>query len=253
MALVNRPFKVGGTTNYVDEVALGNTTILAAEVDDDLNTLYDEFNGNIDNANIKVGANIATSKLALDGGLQTGHYADGSVTLAKLAANSVDSSKIVDGSITGTDIDSETVTSDNLVPGATVPHQDRDEAASTNFTTESELMTLAAFTPADTASVMTVLVAASGQILFAAANTSVSMAMRLKRNGTTIRLVELTSLLWPAAASFSGVIVPWSLSIAFLDTAQTVAVTYSVTFEAVVTGTATVSLSDGDLAVVEHR
>jgi hypothetical protein len=41
-----------------------NTTIVSAQVNSDLDTLYAEFNGNIDNANIKSGAAIAASKIA---------------------------------------------------------------------------------------------------------------------------------------------------------------------------------------------
>ncbi len=41
-----------------------NTTAKSSEVDDDFNTIYDEFNGNIDNTNIKAGAGIIPSKIA---------------------------------------------------------------------------------------------------------------------------------------------------------------------------------------------
>lgn len=39
-------------------------TILAVEHNENFNTIYNEFNGNIDNANIKAGAGIVDSKLA---------------------------------------------------------------------------------------------------------------------------------------------------------------------------------------------
>lgn len=41
----------------------------AADVNTPINTIVNEFNGNIDNANIKSAAAIATSKIAADGGL----------------------------------------------------------------------------------------------------------------------------------------------------------------------------------------
>lgn len=59
----------------------------ASDVATPLNTIVSEFNGNIDNANIKTGAAIATSKLATDAGIVTGMLADGTVTSSKLAEN----------------------------------------------------------------------------------------------------------------------------------------------------------------------
>jgi hypothetical protein len=55
----------------------------ASDVASPLNTIVSEFNGNIDNANIKSGAAIATSKLASDAGIATGMIADAAVTVAK--------------------------------------------------------------------------------------------------------------------------------------------------------------------------
>lgn len=40
------------------------TTVVAAQVNDNENTIYNEFNGNIDNANIKAAAGIVDTKLA---------------------------------------------------------------------------------------------------------------------------------------------------------------------------------------------
>lgn len=66
-------------TNITD-----GTTADAADVNSQVNTIVSEFNGNIENANIKSGAAIATSKLATDAGISTGMIADGAVTYAKV-------------------------------------------------------------------------------------------------------------------------------------------------------------------------
>lgn len=52
----------------VPQVADGDTAE-ASDINTPVNTIADEFNGNIDNANIKSGAAIATSKLADDAGI----------------------------------------------------------------------------------------------------------------------------------------------------------------------------------------
>lgn len=61
------------------------TTADVADYNTPINTIVNEFNGNIDNANIKSGAAIATSKLADDAGIGTAKLADGGVTSRKLA------------------------------------------------------------------------------------------------------------------------------------------------------------------------
>ena len=59
------------------------TVIVAANLNSDYDAIYSEFNGNIDNANIKAGAGIDGAKLLAS-----------SVTAAQLANNSVTSAKI---------------------------------------------------------------------------------------------------------------------------------------------------------------
>lgn len=51
-----------GTVTRPNSFVAGNT-IVASEVNDDFNTLYNEFNGNIENSNIDAAAAIAASKI----------------------------------------------------------------------------------------------------------------------------------------------------------------------------------------------
>lgn len=53
MAVITKPFTF-----------TANTTIASAQVNSDFDTLYTEINGNLDNANIKSGAAISTSKIS---------------------------------------------------------------------------------------------------------------------------------------------------------------------------------------------
>lgn len=55
------------------------TTGDAADVNTPFNTIANEINGNLDNANIKSAAGIATSKIAADGGLTTSSVGAGFV------------------------------------------------------------------------------------------------------------------------------------------------------------------------------
>jgi hypothetical protein len=65
MAHIDRPGKTGGTTRYTTEVTAGFDLIRETEVDGDLDTIYGEFNGGIDDTNIRAGASIDYSKLDL--------------------------------------------------------------------------------------------------------------------------------------------------------------------------------------------
>lgn len=61
MGLISRATKAGsGTGNYAP-----NTTAKSSEVNVDVNTLFTEINGNLDDANIKSGADIDSSKIDL--------------------------------------------------------------------------------------------------------------------------------------------------------------------------------------------
>lgn len=59
MATIARGTKAGGSTNFNS-----GQTIDPAEVNTDLNTIYTEFNGNVENANVKAAAAIVLTKLA---------------------------------------------------------------------------------------------------------------------------------------------------------------------------------------------
>jgi hypothetical protein len=65
MAHVDRKPKAGGTTRYTSEVASGFDLIRETEVDRDFDDLYGEFNGGIDDTNIRDGASIDYAKLDL--------------------------------------------------------------------------------------------------------------------------------------------------------------------------------------------
>jgi len=69
-------------------------TIDVADYNTPVTTIVTEINGNLDNANIKTGAAIATSKLADDAGITTAKIADSNVTTAKLADSAVTGAKI---------------------------------------------------------------------------------------------------------------------------------------------------------------
>ena len=62
MGTIARGTKAGGGTNFNS-----GQTIDPAENNTDHNTMYTEFNGNIENVNVKAAAAIASSKIAFDG------------------------------------------------------------------------------------------------------------------------------------------------------------------------------------------
>jgi len=77
MAHVDRRPKAGGTTTYTTEVAAGFDLIRETEVDLDFSVIYGEFNGGIDDTNIREAASIDYSKLDLAGRIQPGDLAPG--------------------------------------------------------------------------------------------------------------------------------------------------------------------------------
>ena len=59
---INRPTKTFGGSSFINGV-----TPQASDFNGDVDTIYGEFNGNIDNNNLKVGAAIDASKINPDG------------------------------------------------------------------------------------------------------------------------------------------------------------------------------------------
>lgn len=141
MAIIARPNKTTGFPNY----ASGSTTILAAEVDSDLNTVYTDHNGNITNANIAGAANIATSKVAQDGGIVTAHLASNSVTNVKMADNAINTAELAALAVTAAKL-AVNATMVNFVSVA-VP-----SFSGIVTPTETQLFTLPSFTPRSTSS-----------------------------------------------------------------------------------------------------
>ncbi len=93
------------------------STADAADVVTPLNTIYNEFNGNIDNANIKSAAAIATSKLADDAGITTAKIGTDAVTAAKIDWASTGAN----GGIWWEELGRTTLNSTNATLSVTVP------------------------------------------------------------------------------------------------------------------------------------
>src|SRR5215469_4292539 len=93
MATIQRPTKQGNATTYQGKVAAGYTTILASEMDADLDLMYSAWNQGVDGSNIQPGVitgnmlapgAVGTRELQ-DGGVQTIDIGDGQVTNAKIS------------------------------------------------------------------------------------------------------------------------------------------------------------------------
>src|SRR5499427_309991 len=63
MAQIQRPTKQGNATTYQGKVAAGYTTILASEVDADIDLMYSAWNQGVDGSNIQPGV-ITGGKLS---------------------------------------------------------------------------------------------------------------------------------------------------------------------------------------------
>ena|SRR5437899_6905940 len=90
MAIITRPIKTGGGTDYV----AGNDE-LAAEFNADANTIYTDYNGNITDANCSLTMGLQGTKLAdAPNGIPTAKINDLAVTTAKLNDGSVTAIKL---------------------------------------------------------------------------------------------------------------------------------------------------------------
>jgi hypothetical protein len=96
MSIVTRAPKAGsGTENYAP-----NTTILSAEVNLDFNSLYDDYDGNVDSTNIRADS-ITGDRLAdSPNGITVNKLNDLIVTTVKIADGAVSTSKLADGAVT---------------------------------------------------------------------------------------------------------------------------------------------------------
>lgn len=92
MSHIVRPVKSGsGTTEYVP-----NTVILSAEVNADLDTIYDDYNGNITDFNISPSANIDPTKLnRATPWVGTADIVNNAVTSGKLAVGATYTNNVV--------------------------------------------------------------------------------------------------------------------------------------------------------------
>jgi hypothetical protein len=126
MALIVRPTKTGGNTQYTQEVAAGFKIIRAAEVDADLNLLYQTVNGGLDGANLvdgsvgtaELAANSVTTDKIAPGAVGTSDLGNGAVTNEKLASNAVTWEKIANNSINTAHLVDNAVTWNKIAPGS---------------------------------------------------------------------------------------------------------------------------------------
>jgi len=112
MAQIQRPTKQGNATTYQGKVAAGYTTILASEVDADIDLIYSAWNQGVDASNIQPGVitgnmlapgAVGTRELQ-DGGIQTVDIGDGQVTTPKIADGAVTTNKMAGGGVMGGDL-----------------------------------------------------------------------------------------------------------------------------------------------------
>lgn len=96
MGTIARGAKAAGGTNF----STGKGTILSGEVDNDFNTIYSDYNGNITNFNISGSAGITYGKLNLTNGLVTTDFTNLSVTGAKIADLTIAAGKLSPGAAT---------------------------------------------------------------------------------------------------------------------------------------------------------
>lgn len=175
-----RPNKTGGNQTYTAEVAGGNTTIKASEVDNDFLQLYTA----LDDSNILV-SSIATNRLRSDAGITIGMLGTDSVTTAKILNANVTQPKLSTDSVTTAKIVDANVTQPKLAIAVTVigtPAQTTTLLA-TSITTSvtTSILQLGPFTPRSTAPVFV-----SGGIHYTVTlNTANSTAQNV--NGLTLQ------------------------------------------------------------------
>ena len=98
MSQITRPTKQGGATTYQGKVGAGYTTILASEMDADLDTIYSAWNTGVDGSNIRPG--VITGGMLAPGAVGSRELADGGVATVDLADAAVTTPKLADGAVT---------------------------------------------------------------------------------------------------------------------------------------------------------
>ena len=233
MGLIARPPKEGGFLTYVEKVQGGFDLILDTEADADLDTIYNELNGNITNPNISSTAAIAYAKLDLTG----------SIVAGDLAANAVTTPKILDGAVTTPKLADEAVTPAKLALESktiilSVPFTASSTAATFGETT---LLTTPFVVRADRVLRLTVDWAALLSVTGAGIG---ALTTRIRSDGT-----EIAKRIWGYGLVGNMPIPGFGVTVLLAAGVRTL----TVTAEAAGTGTATFILSaaPGNLAIME--
>lgn len=106
--IVPRAPKELGNLQFAEEVAEGKLDIVDVELDEDLNRVFNNVNGNLDNSNIRNGAAIVYEKLTLTGKIKTTDlasdfklpgtsYVNNTIPGASIVNNSITSVQLTDG------------------------------------------------------------------------------------------------------------------------------------------------------------
>lgn len=239
MATTPRIAKTGSNLTFVAEVAGGNTTILASEVDADFDAIFGDYNGNIDSNNLATDAVVTDAITDLN--VTTGKLASEAVTTGKLATDAITTVKITDAN----------VTTAKLAIGATV--NSSDEATTE---TPNSITSVSGETQWETATLTSrggtilILATAGGYVTAPLASGSVQFTLRLKRGfgGTLLRTIDGEAL-----GSHSGATAdrfPWSVTFALLDAPGAGSVAYEVTAE-ITTANATLQRADISIVLVD--
>ena len=186
MGSVVRSTKSAGGTNFTS-----GTTILSAEINTDFNTIYTDYNGNIDENNLATDA-VTSDKIAASAVIAA-KIATDAVTADKIATDAVTNTKIIANAVTTAKIATATVTGQKLAGGASV--RSLNSVAVPTFgpitTTETQLFTLPSFTPFSTASRI-IFFGSIAYFLQTTSTSSTSVIIRIKRGvgGTTIFRID---------------------------------------------------------------
>lgn len=237
-ALVTRPTKTCGNTTYVDEIADGCTTILAAEVDADLDEIITAGVNNIDTANLEDDA-VTTDKIA-DDAVVAAKILNGEVAQAKIANSAVNSAKIADGTIVPVDL--------------------AVNATQNNFTSKAAELGASITTPAFWVQPTATITTRGGRVLimgnvagFALLSTTETLTIRIRRDATTaVNGTEIARVdyLVGSATTSAGEAYPVPFPF-FVDVPSAAGHTYSVTVE-ISGGTFNTDASDaGTMFVME--